>query len=88
VVKNKEQSSLEHLQKIVPQFYVMNQQVILDSKTSEDILKLLYEISQDKLVIIVTHNYEEVEKYVTRRIKMSDGEIIEDIDLEPKQKLD
>jgi putative ABC transport system permease protein len=59
----------------------------LDSKTSEDILKLLYEISQDKLVIIVTHNYEEVEKYVTRRIKMSDGEIIEDIDLEPKQKL-
>ena len=57
----------------------------LDSKTSEDILRLLYEISQDKLVIIVTHNYEEVEKYVTRRIKMSDGEIIEDIDLEPKQ---
>ncbi|MDO9628810.1 MAG: ABC transporter ATP-binding protein/permease [Acholeplasmataceae bacterium] len=57
----------------------------LDSKTSEDILKLLYEISQDKLVIIVTHNYEEVEKYVTRRIKMSDGEIIEDIDLDAKQ---
>lgn len=57
----------------------------LDSVTSEAILKLLYEISQDKLVIIVTHNYEEVEKYVTRRIKMSDGEIVEDIDLEPKQ---
>lgn len=56
----------------------------LDSKTSEDILKLLHDISQDKLVIIVTHNYEEVEKYVDRQIKMSDGEIVEDIDLTQK----
>lgn len=59
----------------------------LDSKTAEDILELLYEISHDKLVIIVTHNYEQVEKYVTRRITMSDGELLEDIDLEPKQML-
>jgi putative ABC transport system permease protein len=53
----------------------------LDSNTAKDILKLLHDISKDKLVIIVTHNYEDVESYVTRRIKMSDGEIIEDIDL-------
>jgi putative ABC transport system permease protein len=53
----------------------------LDSKTAKDILKLLHDISQDKLVIIVTHNYDDVKDYVTRRIKMSDGEIVEDIDL-------
>jgi putative ABC transport system permease protein len=52
----------------------------LDSNTAKDILKLLHDISKDKLVIIVTHNYEDVESYVTRRIKMSDGEIIEDIE--------
>ena len=51
----------------------------LDSKTGEEIIKLLKEISQDKLVILVTHNYLEVEPYATRRIKMSDGEIIEDV---------
>ena len=50
----------------------------LDSKSAEGIIKLLSEISKDKLVIIVTHNYEQVEKYVTRKIKMHDGGILED----------
>lgn len=50
----------------------------LDSKSAKSIIKLLYEISKDKLVIIVTHNYEQVEEYVTRKIKMHDGKIIED----------
>ena len=35
-------------------------------------------LSKDKLVIIVTHNYEQVEPYVTRKIKMHDGRVLED----------
>ena len=50
----------------------------LDSKASREIIKLLNEISKDKLVIIVTHNKEEVEGYATRLIKMHDGRILED----------
>lgn len=57
----------------------------LDSKTGEEIIKLLHEISEDKLVVLVTHHFTEVEKYATRRIKMSDGEVIEDIKLLPKE---
>ena len=50
----------------------------LDSKSAKEIIKLLYEISKDKLVVIVTHNYEQVEEYATRKIRMHDGKILED----------
>ena len=50
----------------------------LDKKSADEIIKLLSQISKDKLVIIVTHNYEQVEKYVTRKIKMHDGKVLED----------
>ena len=50
----------------------------LDKRSAENIIKLLKEISKDKLVIIVTHNYDQVEKYVTRKITMHDGRVIED----------
>lgn len=50
----------------------------LDKKSALNVIELLKEISKDKLVIIVTHNYEQVEKYVTRKITMHDGRIIED----------
>ncbi len=53
----------------------------LDSKSAKSIIKLLYEISKDKLVIIVTHNFEQVSPYVTRVIKMYDGKILEDKNL-------
>lgn len=49
----------------------------LDSKSSKEIINLLHEISKDKLVIIVTHNKEEIEKYATRLIRMHDGKILE-----------
>ncbi|MBU1143160.1 MAG: ABC transporter ATP-binding protein/permease [Firmicutes bacterium] len=60
----------------------------LDSKTGEEIIQLLHEISSEKLVVLVTHHFAEVEKYATRRIKMSDGEVIEDIKLLPKEIID
>ncbi len=56
----------------------------LDSKTAENIIELLHEVSKDKLVIIVTHNYEQVEKYVTRKLTMHDGKIIEDKKIKQK----
>ncbi|MBQ0079541.1 MAG: ATP-binding cassette domain-containing protein [Eubacterium sp.] len=51
----------------------------LDSASAEEIVKLLHEISKDKLVIVVTHNYEQFAPYVTRKIKMHDGKIAEDL---------
>ena len=50
----------------------------LDAKSAKSIIKLLSEISKDKLVVIVTHNYDQVSDYVTRKIKMYDGKILED----------
>jgi len=49
----------------------------LDSKSSSEILKLLHDISKDKLVIVVTHNKKEIEEYATRLIRMHDGKILE-----------
>nr|MBP3258934.1 ABC transporter ATP-binding protein [Bacilli bacterium] len=50
----------------------------LDTKSAKQIMKLLHEVSKDKLVIIVTHNKEQVEEYATRLIQMHDGKILED----------
>ena len=50
----------------------------LDVKSARSIMKLLHDISKEKLVVIVTHNYEQVEEYATRKISMHDGKIIED----------
>lgn len=57
----------------------------LDKKSAMNIVKLLKEISKDKLVIIVTHNYEQVAEYVTRKITMHDGKILEDKMIKPKE---
>ena len=48
----------------------------LDKRSSEKVLELLHDISKDKLVIVVTHNYDQIEQYVTRKITMHDGRII------------
>lgn len=50
----------------------------LDSKTSVQIMELLKEISQDRLVIMVTHNPELAEKYSTRIIRLLDGMVTGD----------
>ena len=51
----------------------------LDKASAKSVMNLLSELSHDKLVIIVTHNYEQVEPYVTRKITMHDGKVLEDI---------
>lgn len=50
----------------------------LDSETSIEIIKLIKEVSKDKLVLIVSHNFDEIKDIVTRKIKLHDGRIIED----------
>ena len=50
----------------------------LDSQSAKDIIELLHDISKDKLVVIVTHSYDEVADYITRHIRIFDGKIVED----------
>ncbi len=50
----------------------------LDSATSLQVMELLKEIANDRLVIMVTHNPELAEQYSTRIIRLLDGEIISD----------
>jgi putative ABC transport system permease protein len=50
----------------------------LDSKTSKQIMKLIKEISNDRLVIMVTHNNKIASTYSDRIIRLLDGEVIED----------
>lgn len=50
----------------------------LDTTTGKEIIALLKEISKTKLVIIVTHDFEEVKDVVTRKIRVFDGKIAED----------
>ena len=50
----------------------------LDTKTSVQIMKILKEISEDKLVIMVTHNPDLAKEYSTRIIKITDGKIVDD----------
>ncbi len=47
----------------------------LDQQSSKEIIDLLHEISKDKLVVIVTHNFEEVEHYATREIRVFNGTV-------------
>ncbi len=50
----------------------------LDSETGAEIMKLIAKIAHDKLVLVVTHNYEEVEPYATRKLTIVDGTLYED----------
>lgn len=50
----------------------------LDSDSAESVMETLAKVSKDKLVVVVTHNYEQVEQYATRKLVMHDGRIIED----------
>ena len=47
----------------------------LDSKTSEEIIALLKEVSAEKLLIVVTHNFDQVAEHATRHIRIFDGAV-------------
>ena len=50
----------------------------LDTVTSVQIMDLIKEISEERLVVMVTHNPELAEQYSTRIVRLLDGEVIED----------
>lgn len=50
----------------------------LDTTTSKQIMDLLAEVAQDRLVIMVTHNPELAEEYSSRIIRLLDGKVISD----------
>ena len=52
----------------------------LDSRTSVQVMDLLKEVAQDRLVIMVTHNPELAHEYATRIVELSDGHIVGDSD--------
>lgn len=56
----------------------------LDSKSAMGIVQLLKDVAEDHLVIVVTHNYDQFEDCASRRIKLSDGRIIEDEVITPR----
>ena len=51
-------------------------------------METLHRISKDKLVVIVTHNYEQAEPFVTRKITVHDGKIMEDKEIRAHQSID
>lgn len=50
----------------------------LDSATGESIWNILKRLSQNKLVVVVTHDRESAEKYADRVIEIADGSVISD----------
>ncbi len=50
----------------------------LDSTTSVQVMDLLKEVAQDRLVIMVTHNPELAYEYATRIVNLADGRITDD----------
>ena len=47
----------------------------LDSVTSREIIELLHEVSRDKLLIVVTHNFDQVAEQATRHVRIFDGAV-------------
>ena len=50
----------------------------LDSYNAKSILELLKKISKDHLVIVVSHNLQQIKHYSDRIIELSDGQVIND----------
>lgn len=50
----------------------------LDTQTSIQIMDLIKEIAQERLVIMVTHNPDLAEKYSTRIVRLLDGQVLSD----------
>ncbi len=56
----------------------------LDEKSSMSVMKTLKEISQNHLVVMVTHNERMAKEYADRMIEISYGQIVEDAVIKPE----
>ncbi len=52
----------------------------LDTATGIQVMELLKEVADDRLVIMVTHNPELAQQYATRIVRLQDGRLISDSD--------
>ena len=59
----------------------------LDSQTSDEIMDILKENAEGKLIIIATHNEELAKKYATRIIRLNEGEVVSDETLIENQQI-
>ena len=59
----------------------------LDAENGVAILSLLKELSKDKLVIVVTHNLGQIEPFITRKVRLHDGEVLLDECYEEKNEI-
>lgn len=50
----------------------------LDVENGNQVMELLHQLSKERLVVVVTHNYEQAEPYASRKIRLYDGEVVED----------
>ena len=50
----------------------------LDAENSNKIIELLKNASKDRLVILITHDFDEAKDFVTRRIVLSDSSVVTD----------
>lgn len=59
----------------------------LNEEAGRGIFQLLRDISKDKLVIVVTHDFNLIQEYASRKIRLYDGEIVEDSQLNAASKV-
>ena len=57
----------------------------LDRENSEKVIKLLAAASRERLVILITHEFDEAKEYATRRITLSDGVVVSDREINEAQ---
>jgi len=57
----------------------------LDSNTGKAIFDTLKKLSNEKLVIVVSHDREFAEQYADRIIELSDGRVISDVEYDPTE---
>ena len=57
----------------------------LDRENSEKVIRLLKKASEDRLVILITHEFDEAKDVATRRIVLSDGVVVTDAQLNNKK---
>ncbi len=53
----------------------------LDSESAKEVIEILKKVAKNKLVVVVTHNIEQIEEFATRIIKMHDGRIIQNTEI-------
>ena len=57
----------------------------LDPENSAKVIQLLSQAAKERLVILITHDFQEAKAYATRRIQLQDGQVTADAPMQPAQ---